>query len=333
MAVAEANKTYYGKYIFSLEVRNMEGPWGTGARQAVDLVFNKKSLAIISAVDGRNAHLAEQVSAKARVIFLNAGSGDPSLSRAFVPWYFSCIPDDRQVAEVLVDYSLKEHFREVAIISDNGYDSRIAAESLRQEFIRNGSDPEIFSYPEINSESGKNIKYFTTKDTKASTKEKKGGYDLISTSGKGNVFTIIIGRKDVSLKIAENIRLTNNTTIICIRSSKPEEEFLSEDELKRYEGLLFFSGGLIQSGNFTSSFLKEYGYKPGPAAVFTQDAVNIFTAAAVQSEGDQQRIIDNMSGNKFTGISGEISFDEKGNINDRGRLLKVNNGRLVPVKQ
>ena len=42
--------------------------------------------------DGRNAHLVEQVATKSQVVFLSAWASDPTLSQAFVPWFFSCVP-------------------------------------------------------------------------------------------------------------------------------------------------------------------------------------------------------------------------------------------------
>ncbi len=81
----------------------MEGPWGTGSKQAVELIFDEEVWAILGSHDGRNAHLVEQVSAKSRVVFMSAWSGDPTLSQAFVPWFFNCVFNDLQVSDVLID--------------------------------------------------------------------------------------------------------------------------------------------------------------------------------------------------------------------------------------
>ncbi len=85
---------------FQLVVRSMEGPWGTGSKQAVDLIFEEKVWALIGLHDGRNAHLVEQAATKSQVVFLSAWSGDPTLSQAFVPWFFNCVPNDNQQAAV-----------------------------------------------------------------------------------------------------------------------------------------------------------------------------------------------------------------------------------------
>ena len=59
------------------------------------------------------------------------GQSDPTLSQAFVPWFFSCVPNDRQQADALIEeiYSKRKYTR-VAIISDNAYDSEPGVKSF-----------------------------------------------------------------------------------------------------------------------------------------------------------------------------------------------------------
>ena len=104
LAIRKANEMGgFAKYQFHLIVRSMEGPWGTGSKQAVTLVFDENVVAILGSHDGRNAHLVEQVTAKSRVVFLSAWSGDPTLAQAFVPWFFNSIYNDIQLADALID--------------------------------------------------------------------------------------------------------------------------------------------------------------------------------------------------------------------------------------
>ena len=109
----------------------MEGPWGTGSKETVSLIFEKEVWAIMGSHDGRNAHLAEQVTAKARVVFLSSWAADPTLSQAFVPWYFSCLPNNNQQADVLIEeiYN-KQKFNKIALISENSYDADLALKSF-----------------------------------------------------------------------------------------------------------------------------------------------------------------------------------------------------------
>ena len=99
LAILQANKMggFNGRS-FELVVRSMEGPWGSGAKEAVKMIFDDEVCAIMGSIDGRNAHVVEQVTTKSRTVFLSVWSGDPTLSQAFVPWFFSCVPNNNQQA-------------------------------------------------------------------------------------------------------------------------------------------------------------------------------------------------------------------------------------------
>lgn len=76
-------------------------PWGTGVVQVTRMVFDRGAWAILGAIDGAAAHLAEQVALKARVTLVSSGSTDETAHMASVPWMFSCLPSDRAQAPVL----------------------------------------------------------------------------------------------------------------------------------------------------------------------------------------------------------------------------------------
>ena len=132
LAIMKANEKggFKGKP-FQLVVKSMEGPWGTGSKQAVDLIFKENVCALMGSHDGRNAHLVEQVTAKTRKVFLSAWAGDPTLTQAFVPWYFSCVPNDNQQSDAFIEeiYN-KRKTTKIAVVSDNSYDSKLALASF-----------------------------------------------------------------------------------------------------------------------------------------------------------------------------------------------------------
>ena len=125
LAIREANNEggYEGRP-FNLIVHSSEGPWGTGSKVSVSMVFDEEVVAIMGSLDGRNAHLVEQVATKTRVTFLSSWSTDMSLSHAFVPWYFRCIPDDDQQAIALIHEIYKKR----------------KGDTLQRSFIRHNAD-------------------------------------------------------------------------------------------------------------------------------------------------------------------------------------------------
>jgi branched-chain amino acid transport system substrate-binding protein len=78
-------------------------PWGTGVVQVTRMVFEHGAWAILGAIDGAAAHLAEQVALKARVTLVSSGSTDKTAHMASVPWMFSCLASDEAQAPVLTE--------------------------------------------------------------------------------------------------------------------------------------------------------------------------------------------------------------------------------------
>ena len=111
------------------------------------MIYEDQVPIIVTALDGRNAHLAEQVTAKSHVVMLSTLSSDPTLSRAYVPWYFRMVPDDKQQAESLIkEIYITNKARQVAIISLDKYDGEKSIESFEAEVKQKGFlPPKVFS--------------------------------------------------------------------------------------------------------------------------------------------------------------------------------------------
>ena len=146
-AIEHANNLggYKGQH-FELIIKSCDGPWGITSKQAVALIFEDQVPIIVTALDGRNAHLAEQVTAKSHVVMLSTLSSDPTLSRAYVPWYFRMVPDDKQQAESLIrEIYIANKAKQVAVISLDKYDGEKSVESFETEVKQKGFlPPEVF---------------------------------------------------------------------------------------------------------------------------------------------------------------------------------------------
>ena len=114
-----------------LNIRSVAGSWGAGSKEVVDLVFKDKVKAILGSIDGRDSPFAEQVIAKTQVLYLSAWATDPSLSKAFVPWYFSLVPtDDQQADSLLKELSLTKRVEKILVVYDQTYDATQAVKSM-----------------------------------------------------------------------------------------------------------------------------------------------------------------------------------------------------------
>jgi branched-chain amino acid transport system substrate-binding protein len=303
LAIEEANRT--GNKTFALEVRSMEGPWGAGASRSVDLVFGEQVWAVIASADGRNAHLAEQVSAKTQVVFMSAWSGDPTLAQAFVPWYYCILPNYLQQAEVIAQkISGSGNAGKILIFSSEDYDSRLAASNFRK--VSSGYD---LKEPVIVPEK-----------------------DISGATVKGYSTIVLFCQPGRSAEIIRKIKQVCKECSIITWLIAGEKDF-SPKEIKELDGALFISPGLYfteKGRNFRSEYYKRYGHQPGPAAALAYDGVNVIVAAS-RKAADRYDLRHHISSMVHEGSTGIIKFDGSGNLEGKPELMKAENGRFVLV--
>ena len=131
-AIADANRAggFEGRPFRLIPVWS-EDPWGTGIAELARVTYDQRVWALLGSPDGSAAHLVEQVSAKARLVFVNPSSTDQSANLANVPWIFSCAPSDRAIAALLARTLIAEaRGGEIAIVSATDHDSRETAKAL-----------------------------------------------------------------------------------------------------------------------------------------------------------------------------------------------------------
>jgi branched-chain amino acid transport system substrate-binding protein len=300
-----------------LVVRSMEGPWGTGSKQAVDLIFNEKVWAIMGSHDGRNAHLVEQATAKTHIVFLSAWASDPTLSQAFVPWYFSCVPNDRQQARALIEeiYN-KRKMTKIAIVSENSYDSKLASETfVKMTKMLLKPDPLKLSY-------------------EYSSKDFKSILDQIETAKVKGI--VLYGQASTSSAIIKQLRQRNMKQIVFGSLSLLGENQLNDLDLKKYENTVLISLGNSMEQkrkSFQNEFQKDYGHIPGAVACYAFDGMNLLIEAIRKSSFDRDKIQSAMANIHYQGITGLIQFDEKGNRLAAVGLIEIKNGIPVELKK
>lgn len=302
LAVKEVNRSTGNKTVFRLEIRAMDGPWGIGARQAVDLVFNRKVTALIACVDGRNAHLAEQVAAKHQILFINAGSGDPTLSRAFIPWYFSCLNDYRQDAVFLSAWFNRKDIRKVIVICDTTYDSGMAASEMVRVLKPAGTETKLIRLKKSSD--------FRPEDIGAGPKQS----------------VVIITERKTSQEIAKKLNERVRDIHFINVAYREEKAVLSE-----INGCIVIPAAYNPDLHFSGRFAWAYGYKPGPAAIYTYDAVIMLAEAIKKAGTDREKLQDMLVRSSHKGISGEIRFESHGRRIPQNQLMIVSYGRLIPL--
>jgi branched-chain amino acid transport system substrate-binding protein len=311
LAIRKANEAG-GNWSFQLVVRSTEGLWGAGSKESVSLVFEDEVVVMMGSLDGRNAHLAEQVATKTRIVFLSTWATDMTLSKAFVPWYFRCIPnDDQQAAALVREIYHKRKCRQVAAIATEAYDARYAANAfVKLTGSMNLPAPRQF----ICGESGKDLSGILsaigTHDTEAIV--------LFGSPGFASEIIPALKQRSMDPMIFGTLAITDGQ-----KPASPDWDLL--------EGMVLVSSGhwfTAEGMAFQSAFHKNYGYQPGPVAAYAYDGINVIIGVIRRAGADRDRIIEAFAGTDHkTGITGEIRFDAKGNRAGTARVMMVKNGK------
>ena len=314
LAVLEANRRggCCGKK-FHLIVRSVEGPWGTGSKQAVSMIFDYEVMAIAASLDGRNAHLAEQITTKTKVAFLSAWSTDMTLSYAFVPWYFRCIPDDKQQAEVLInEVYRKKKIRNVVLIGEDNYD----AENAIATFLKMSGNSHLPAPRQVTVRSTPEKELVLT----AAMIPEAGAYILFGTPALASSFMKVYREKGLTGPVFGTLSLLDD------RQAHTQDWSVLQDVTVVAPAL----SATPEAKEFKEKFLKKYGYEPGPAAAYAYDGINVIIEAIRKTGTNRNRIIGYLSGIRYRGVTGLIRFDEKGNRAGEATLMIIRDGHPVP---
>jgi len=307
LAVEIANKSgdFKGKQ-FKLVTRSMEGPWGTGSKETVNLVFNEKVWAILGSHDGRNAHLAEQVIAKTRVVLLSAWSSDPTLSQAYVPWFYNCVPNDMQQAETLINNIAKtEKSNKIAVVVQEGYDSKTALKYLKEKILSvGGNEPYVSSFS------------FCLNNTEAF---------INRLQDKAVSAIVILGNGEQSWKLFGKLRLKELKLPVFGTVSMLGSQDIRKSENINESNLTVLNSGKWMKSNTLHSENKIDGSRSitNAVAAYAFDGMNVLLTAIKSSGYNRERFYKAMAKTNYEGVTGKIQFDKNGNRLNTLNLVKI----------
>lgn len=309
LAIREANEKggINGRPLL-LVTRSMEGPWGTGSKEAVNLIFKEKVWAIMGSHNGRNAHLVEQVTTKTRIVFLSAWASDPTLSQAFIPWYFSCVPNGIQQANALItEIYNKRKLDKIAVVTDEAYDSKKSLQSLlKQTKLLGKPEPTQLLYDNTN-------RNYTAL------------FDKINEADIHGI--ILFGSPATSLSFVQQLREKKMNQPVFGTLSLLGEHTFNNIEITQYKHVsIITSGNWLQSKelSFQTEFRKEFNEMPGAVAAYAFDGMHLIIEAIKNSGLDREKMQEAMSKTHYEGVTGHIEFDKKGNRAGVIELIKIN---------
>jgi branched-chain amino acid transport system substrate-binding protein len=288
LAIQDANAEggYKGQK-FELATKSCDGPWGIGSKQAVALIYEDQVPIVVTALDGRNAHLAEQVTAKSHVVMLSTLSSDPTLSRAYVPWYFRMVPDDRQQAEALARQIYQvDKAKKVALIALDSYDGQKSVEAFVEEANEMGvPKPEIFT----------------------GLKE-KGLLEKININHWDVV--VLAGYSDEHVSIINQIRDAQIYAFLNITN------FTNELQPENYQRVGFVNKNLFKNEaweSFSIRYHQKFHTNPVPSLAYVYDGIILATESIKKFGPDPEAIRTGFRNIKNQGLTGSIEFGKLGN--------------------
>jgi hypothetical protein len=268
--------------------RSMEGPWGQGSKQAVDLIFDQEVWALVGSNQGRNAHLVEQVIAKTSVVFISAWTADPTLAKAYVPHFFNCVSNSEQQAEaILADLLGNKGITEWVLVSSPGYDSQKAVEGITSRSSFRQNPP---------------LDHFVCR-SEADLERIAKGIDQLQARA-----AVIFCEPGLAWQLIRRIRSTSNEMPLYGRLALLDENVSgpsSDEQLKRV--YVPING---RRGN------------PGARAAYAYDAVRLLADAIVRSGFDRGKLMAAVSETVHEGKTGRIEFDALGNRKGLPELIE-----------
>ncbi|MFQ5865768.1 MAG: ABC transporter substrate-binding protein [bacterium] len=312
MATIEANRSRgFGGRPFKLIVRSDEGPWGSGSKEIVKLVFEDRVRAILGSLDGRSAHLAEQIVTKGRVVLLSPWASDPTLTQSKIPWFFRCVPDDRQQAVVLVrEVFQTRRLKRVATVAEGTYDAHMAAATFAKIAASVGYGLTLqLSYRAADHDF----------------------HDLFSQIEHANIEGVVLfGQPSPTATLVQQMRALGMKQALFGPLSLANDEFL------RLAGTCLERAVLVAPGHwrtaegksFRRDFQNIYGCQPSAVAAYAYDGMRLIIEAIRRVGLDRKKIRDTLATTDYLqGVTGTIRFDASGNRAGSVGLTEIIKGR------
>lgn len=312
LAVAAANDRggFRGRP-YELVVRSTTGLWGSGSREIVSLIFEDEVWAVVGGLDGRSAHLAEQVATKALVALVSPWATDPTLTQINIPWFFRAVPDDRQQAEALVHEIFDARgLGSVVTVSAGRYDARTAHAAFRKRV----SDAGRRLAAEVVHGAGD----FTTAEVMEAIAAAQADAVVVFVSS-GAAAEIMAGLRNVGPQP------------VMFGTMALADGIVPED-VAAWEGTVLVAPGhwLSEGGQaFRRQFAERYGEPAHAVAAYTYDSMAMVLAAIQRAGLDRRGIRDALA--SFSGeggATGALVFDSAGNRVVPVDLVEILDGQL-----
>ena len=323
LAVNEANNTsgIHGKKI-DLIKEDDGGLVGEGAFFAYRLTSTEMILGVIGHLNSDISIPASEFYRRANIPEISPGSTSPYFTEreATKGFVFRTIGRDDSQGKLLAEYVKRKGFKRVAILyNDRAYGKSLAGEFAKSLKIENnnGVSPTIVFYDMIQvgkKDYGSLLSQISSNmpDVVFLAGEHDDAANLVKDFNKYSLsMTKFLGGDGID--IAEFIKIGGTST----------------------NGSVLISPAPIQDESFVSKYKEAYNEEPTGYSANSYDAANILINAIKQvKEKNPELIAKTIASTKdFKGVTGNITFDENGDLTEPGFVLsEIKDGKFMVIK-
>jgi branched-chain amino acid transport system substrate-binding protein len=276
----------------SIVPHDQSGPWGRASNEIVHLVYEDQAVAIVTSLDGRSAHLAEQVGNKVGIPIVTL-STDPTTTQINLPWIFRLGTTDTQQAHAFAqDIYVARKLKQVILITENGHDGRVGGEEFQKAAHELNAPPVIqlgIDPADWNPDSA--VRQITPQKPEA----------LVFWTGHETAAGLVPRFRKA---------LPSVPVYLCHEASQGS---FDRDQENIWIVTPILAGSPVREG-FERRYRARTGTIPALAAAQAYDAVRLLAAALRRSGPNRARLRDALAAlSSYTGASGVISFDHAGN--------------------
>jgi branched-chain amino acid transport system substrate-binding protein len=314
IAVARANRERRGgEPAVRLVTASSARPWGAGASALARLIYDERAAAVVGALDGRAAHVAEQVitRARGRAVFVTPWAAEPTLTRLRIPWFFSVAPDDARQAKALVEEIFRRRGSERALVFvEDSFDARAAAAAFVEAAPR-----------------GTVTLFASAPGGRAALAE------ALDDGGAGALVLFAAARPAADLAEWLNRRGYPLPLFGPLALTVPRAGAIEGSAL---EGMMVVAPGGDGTGRaleFARDFRNAYGSQPSPLAAYAHDAVAVVVKALrarAQSGGGATPLEAVLAATRLEGATGTVRFDARRGRDGAPALAFLTRDGLVP---
>ena len=288
-----------------------EGTWR--ARSLVDEMV----LGVIGHLNSDISIPASEIYSKAMIPEISPGSTNPFFTerKPVMGYVFRTIGRDDQQGELSARFAISQHFKKIAVLHNNrDYGASLASEFVNQ--INSVKDLEVVFYEVYKVGSNDFSKEINNLKIKLP--------DLV----------FFVGEYGDAAKFLKQLRGAGLKTAFLGSEGVFDQEFINS--AKGYsERALVVSLPEVKDKKFLEDYKNKFGKELGSYSANSFDATNILISAIEKvKEKNPDKIAKAIQETKnFPGLTGNISFDEKGDLVDpKFSIYVVKNGMFVSVQ-